>query len=70
MDSSQIEADGRQVLGVGIVHMNSFNDIYTLDSQYVVWVLRASHAAGVGWKSLPRGEGGGEGEGGEGEGRR
>ena len=39
MDSSQIEADGRQVLGVGIVHMNSFNDIYTLDSQYVVWVL-------------------------------
>ena len=40
MDSSQIEADSRQVLGVGKVHMNStFNDIYTLDSQYVVWVL-------------------------------
>ena len=69
MDSSQIEADGRQVLGVGIVHMNSFNDIYTLDSQTSSG-CSASHAAGVGWKSLPRGEGGGEGEGGEGEGRR
>ena len=40
MDSSQIEAGGRQVLGIGKVHARStFTQVYARDSRYVAWVL-------------------------------
>ena len=40
MHASQIEADGRQVLGIGKVHARStFTHVYARDPRYVAWVL-------------------------------